>query len=225
MSKSNGVKKILVIAPHPDDEVLGCGGTVKKHIKEGDDAFLCIVTKTYAPDWTEKYRKDKLIDIKKSNAVLGFKKTYFFGFPTVKLDTIGQKELNDTIGSVIKEVDPDVLYIPYVGELNQDHRLVFEACLVSARPLGNKIKKILAYETFSGAAWGVKQFVPTVFVDITGTLKDKLKAMSCYRSEVKKYPHPRSLESITILAKKRGVESGLSAAEAFVVIREIILKK
>lgn len=216
------MKKILVVAPHPDDEVLGCGGTIKKYTKEGDEVFLCVVTKAYTPDWTEKYTKDKVADIKKSNAVLGFKKTYFLGLPTVKLDTIPQKELNDKISDVIREVNPDILFIPYVGDTNQDHRLVFEACFVSARPFENKIKKILAYETLSVAAWGVKQFAPTTYTDITGTLKDKLKAMSCYRSELREFPHPRSLEGITILAKKRGTESGLRAAEAFVVIREIM---
>jgi len=214
--------KILVIAPHPDDEVLGCGGTIKKHANVGDDVFLCVVTKAYTPDWTEKYLQDKLIDIKKSNAVLGIKKTYLLGFPAVKLDTIPQKELNDKISAVIKTVDPDVLYIPYAGELNKDHRLAFEACLVSSRPFGNKIKKILTYETFSGTMWGAPPFIPTTYTDITDTLKDKLRAMSCYRSELKKFPHPRSLENIVALAKKRGSESGLLAAEAFMIIREIM---
>lgn len=219
---SNGVKKILVIAPHPDDEVLGCGGTIKKYTKDGNEAFLCIITKAYTPDWTEKYLKDKVMEIKKSNAVLGFKKTYFLGLPTVKLDTIPQKELNDRISNVIKEIDPDILYIPYIGDLNQDHRLVFEACLVSARPFKNKIKKILAYETPSGEAWGVNHFVPTSYTDIAETLGDKQKAMACYKSELREYPHPRSSEGITVSAKKRGTESGLEAAEAFMVIREIL---
>jgi len=214
--------KVLIIAPHPDDEVLGCGGTIKKYTKAGNDVFLCVVTKAYAPDWTEKYLQDKLIDIKKSNAALGIKKTYLLGFSTVKLDAIPQKELNDKISAVIKTVDPDILYIPYVGELNKDHRLVFEACLVSSRPFGNKIKKILAYETLSGAMWGAPPFAPTTYTDIADTLKDKLKAMSCYQSELKEFPHPRSLKNIIALAKKRGSESGLSAAEAFMTVREII---
>ncbi|MDD4271692.1 MAG: PIG-L family deacetylase [Patescibacteria group bacterium] len=216
------MKKILVIAPHPDDEVLGCGGTIKKYVKAGDEVFLGIVTKAYAPDWSEKYMEDKLVDIKKSNAVLGFKKTYFLDLPTVKLDTIPRKELNDKIRGLVKEVDPDILFIPHVGDLNHDHRLVFEACLVAARPTGNKIKKILAYETLSEASRGAKQFTPNAYMDITKTLKDKLKAIACYKSELQKYPHPRSLEGITALAKKRGTESGLLAAEAFMVIREIL---
>ena len=101
-------KRVLVIAPHPDDEVLGCGGTIKKYIKDGNDAFLCVVTKAYAPDWSEKYMRDKMAETKKSNEVLGFKKTYFLELPTVKLDTIPQKELNNKIHNIIKEVDPDI---------------------------------------------------------------------------------------------------------------------
>ena len=100
--------------------------------------------------------------------------------------------------------------------------MVFEACLVAARPYGNRIKRILAYETFSGGTFGTKQFTPNAYADILQTLGDKLKAMACYKSELRNYPHPRSLEGITVSAKKRGTESGLNAAEAFMIIREII---
>lgn len=214
--------KILIIAPHPDDEVLGCGGTIKKYTQAGNEVSLGIVTEAYTPDWSKEFMKERPKEIKKAVKILGIKKICLLGFPTVKLDTIPHKELNDKISGLIKEINPDILYIPYVGDLNEDHRLVFEACLVAARPLGNKIKKILAYETLSGVAWGVKQFAPTVYMDITKTLKDKLKAMSCYKSELRQYPHPRSLENITVLAKKRGAEAGLLAAEAFVLIKEIL---
>ena len=100
--------------------------------------------------------------------------------------------------------------------------MISESCLVSARPFGNKIKKIFVYEILSETEWGIKPFTPVAYVDIAETLKDKLRAMSCYKSELKKYPHPRSLEGITVLAKKRGTESGLLAAEAFMIIREIL---
>ena len=213
--------KILVIAPHPDDEVLGCGGTIKRYVKEGNDVFLCIVTKAYTPDWKEDFIKNRKKEITHASNTLGIKETFVLDLPTVKLDTIPQKELNGKISSVIGKINPDVLYIPYVGDLNRDHRLVFEACLVSARPFKNKIKKILVYEVLSETEWGFKSFSPTVYIDIKETLKAKLRAMSCYKSELRKYPHPRSLEGISILAKKRGMESGLLAAEAFITIREI----
>jgi len=214
--------KILVIAPHPDDEVLGCGGTIKKNVKAGNDVFLCIVTKAYIPDWSEDFIKSRSKEIASSSKALGIKKVYFLDLPTVKLDTIPQKDLNFKIGTIVSKVDPDILFIPFVGDLNHDHRLVFAAGLVAARPLGNKIKKILAYETPSETEWGTKPFLSNTYIDITETLDYKLKAMACYKSEIRPYPHPRSLESLAILAKKRGTEAGISAAEVFILIREIL---
>jgi len=213
---------ILVIAPHPDDEVLGCGGTIKRYTKEGHDVFLGIVTKAYTPDWSKDFIKSREKEIASAIKSLGIKKAFFLNLPTVKLDTIPQKDLNLKIGTVVAKVDPDILYIPYGGDLNKDHRLLFEACLVAARPVGNNIKKILAYETPSETEWGIKPFTPNIYVNITGTMDDKLKAMKCYKSELRKYPHPRSLENITVLAKHRGAEVGLLAAEAFVLVREIL---
>lgn len=216
--------KILVIAPHPDDEVLGCGGTIAKHTMCNEEVCLCVVTKGYAPDWSEEFLKNRPKEIKKANKILGIKKTYFLDFPTVKLDTISQKELNEAISRVIKEVKPDVLYIPHKGDLNKDHRLIFEASLVAARPINCSVKKILSYETLSGTEWGqtIEPFIPNVYVDISKTFETKIKAMKAYKSELKQYPHPRSLEVIEALAKKRGSEVGVKLAEAFVLIRQII---
>jgi len=213
--------KIAVVAPHPDDEVLGCGGTIKKYTQAGHDVFLCIVTKAYTPEWSEEFIKERTKEIANSSKALGIKKVFNLDLPTVKLDTIPQKELNFKIGTVFSKIDPDIIYIPYGGDLNHDHQLMYEACLVAARPGDNKIKKIFAYETPSETEWGIKPFVPNVYVDIKDTIDDKLKAMNCYKSEIRKYPHPRSLENITILSKKRGTEAGLLAAEVFKLIREI----
>lgn len=220
------MKKILVIAPHPDDEVLGCGGAIVKHIKGGDEVYLCVVTKAYAPDWSDEFLKNRPKEIKKANEILGIKKTYFLDFPTAKLDTIPQKSLNDSILEVIKKTRAEIVYVPYEGDLCKDHRLVFEAALVASRPYTNKsVKKLLCYETLSETEWGrnfaKKIFFPNTYVDISDTLKYKIKAMQSYESEVKKSPHPRSLEIIKVLAEKRGSEAGLKFAEAFVLIREI----
>lgn len=220
--------KILIIAPHPDDEVLGCGGTILKHAKKGDEVFLCVMTKTYTPDWSEEDTKVKRKEVEKSNEILKIKKTYFLGYPTVKLDTVPQKELNDSIAKVVKEIKPDIVFIPFTGDLNRDHRIVSEATLVALRPTVNfSVKKIFSYETPSETEWAVHDterknaFVPNVYIDISDTLKTKLKAMSVYKSELKKYPHPRSLKSLAILAKKRGSEVCLDSAEAFILIRDI----
>jgi LmbE family N-acetylglucosaminyl deacetylase len=126
--------KILVIAPHPDDEVLGCGGTIAKYAKKGENVYLCIVTKAYAPEWSEEFLKNRPKEIKKANKILGIKKTYFLGVPTVKLDTIPQKELNEAILRVLNKIKPEIVYLPHMGDLNKDHRLVFQAAMVALRP-------------------------------------------------------------------------------------------
>lgn len=218
--------KVLVIAPHPDDEVLGCGGTLAKHAKTGDDVYLCIATRAYTPDWSEKFIKNREKEVSKVNKILGIKKTHFLDFPTVKLDTIPQKELNDAISKVVNKVGPDTVYIPHRGDVNKDHRIVFEMTMVALRPKpSSTAKRVLSYETLSETEWAVPSkedaFIPNVYVDISDTLKTKLSAMSAYKSELKDYPHPRSIGGISALAKKRGTEVGLKAAEAFMLMREV----
>ncbi len=214
---------ILIIAPHPDDEVLGCGGAIAKHVDKGDDVYLCIVTKAYTPDWSEEFLENRPKEIEKANNILGIKKTYLLGLPTVKLDTLPQKELNKAISKVVNEVKPDILYIPHKGDLNKDHRLVFESSLVAARPSDPKIKKILSYEVLSETEWGelIESFIPNVYIDISNIFEKKIEAMKAYESELKQPPHPRSLEIIEALAKKRGSEAGVMFAEAFMLVKEI----
>jgi LmbE family N-acetylglucosaminyl deacetylase len=222
--------KILIIAPHPDDEVLGCGGTIKKWTKEGNEVYLCVVTKGYAPDWTEEFIKNRKKEADSSAKILGIRKVFFLDLPTVKLDTVPQKDINDAITRCVEEVEPEVLYIPHRGDLNKDHKIVFESSLVASRTKPNfSIKKILSYETLSETEWGNQKvekledvFLPNVYVDISDTIEDKLEAMKCYKSEVKEFPHPRSLKGITVLSEKRGMESGLKNAEAFMAIKEVI---
>lgn len=216
--------KILVIAPHPDDDVLGCGGTIVNHIKNGDEVHVCFATKAYGPDWSEDYIKNKLVEINNANEILGITKAHFLDFPTVKLDTIPQKELNDSISAVLKKVQPDILYIPHKGDINKDHRLIFESTLVAARPLDHIVKRILSYEVLSETDWGqhIEPFIPNVYIDITNSLESKIEAMKAYASELKEDPHPRSLEILHTLAKKRGSEVGMKYSEAFILIREVI---
>lgn len=219
--------RILIIAPHPDDEVLGCGGTIKKHSQKGDEVYLCIVTKGYTPDWSQEYMDKVERGLEESSKILGIKDTFFLGFPTAKLDTVPQKELNDSISKCLDKVKPEVLYIPFDGDASADHRLTFEAVMVAARPLlKSKIKKILCYEVLSetdfALSFSEKPFLPNVYIDIFDTLDEKLKAMSCYKTELKNFPHPRSLEGIKILAEKRGGEVGIRSAEAFKLIRHIV---
>lgn len=223
--KEEKTMKILIIAPHLDDEVLGCGGTIVKHSKRGDEVYLCIVTKAYTPDWSEEYLEKRKKELEATNGILGIKKTYSLGFPTVKLDTISQKELIRAIVEVINKVGPEVVYFPHGGDVNKDHRLVFEATLVATRPaVDSSIKKLLCYETLSETEWGrgFSDFIPNLYEDIDKEFETKLKAMNVYQSEVREFPHPRSLKGISVLAEKRGSEAGLLKAEAFVLIRQIL---
>lgn len=218
------MKKVLVIAPHPDDEVLGCGGTIMNHVKNGDQVYLCIVTRAYTPDWSEDFIKEREKEIEKSKAILGVNKVFFLNFPTAKLDTISQKEINKSIEEVVIETGAEVVLIPHQGDLHADHRIVFLSSLVATRPnQKNSVKKVLSYEVLSETNWGdaIFPFVPNTYVNISDTIKGKVEAMEAYKSEIKKYPHPRSSEMITCLAQKRGGEVGLKFAEAFLLIREI----
>jgi N-acetylglucosamine malate deacetylase 1 len=215
--------KILVVAPHPDDEVIGCGGTIVKHAKSGNEVSLCFVTAAYTPDWSKSYIKNRKLEIQKACEVMGISSKFQLDLPTVKLDTVPQKELNDKLSKVVLEAKPDVCYIPSYSDLNKDHRLVFESSLVALRPLAHRTKKILSYEVLSETEWGSfnRTFQPNVYVDVTKTFKDKILAMKAYASELKSGNHPRSLEIIESLARKRGSEIGCKYAEAFSLIRHI----
>jgi LmbE family N-acetylglucosaminyl deacetylase len=219
--------KVLIVVPHPDDEVLGCGGTIARHASHGDRIEQVIMTKVSRPYWSEEEIKE---DTLKAGGVLGITKTHFWDMPAVRLDTVPQKELNDSLITLIEELKPDIVYIPHIGDINKDHRLIAEAVMVAVRPKpGCSIKKVLAYETLSETEWSApvasNAFIPTAYVDITDTLETKLKAMNVYEKELREFPHPRSLEAISNLAALRGSHVGVKAAEAFMLIREIWLKK
>jgi LmbE family N-acetylglucosaminyl deacetylase len=215
--------KILVIAPHPDDEVLGCGGTIALHAKSDDEVSLCIVTKAYAPDWTEEFMKHRKEEVAEANKILGIKQTFFLDFPTVKLDTVPQKTLNDAISKVVTETSPELVYVPFKGDLNRDHRLVFESALVATRPNSHGPREVLAYEVLSETDWGspIEKFIPNVYVDISSVFEAKIEAMKAYGSELRPYPSQRSLEMLRVLAQKRGSEVELNFAEAFWLIRQV----
>lgn len=217
--------RVLVISAHPDDGVIGAGGTLIKHIKNGDKIFFCIATKPYTPDWSKEEVKKSRKEILEVCKMLRVKKTYFLDFPTVKLDTIPQKELNDKITKCVNEIRPEVVFTTHGGDLNKDHRLVFESTMVATRPmLKSPVKKVLSHETLSSTEWAQsyeKSFLPNVYVDISDVLEAKLRVLSTFKTELRRYPHPRSLDAISLHARKRGTEIGTYAAEAFMLIREI----
>ena len=210
--------KILIIGAHPDDEILGVGGTLCKHIEEnGDDVYVCIVTKAYGPDWDDPYINDKIIEQRKVDEFLKIKERYNLNLDTVKLNTIAHGELNKKISEIVEIVNPDIVYTHYYGDLNYDHELVFRASMVATRP--PKEIKLICYETLSETEWNNKPFQPNCWINITNYIDKKIEAFTIYKSEVKVFPHPRSREGILALANKRGTEICVPYAESFMVIR------
>ena len=220
---------ILIIAPHADDEVLGCGGTIHRYCEAGHDVFILIATNGYvgAP---ELYSKERVEEVRsealEAHGLLGVKKTYFLDFPAIRLETIPIYKIASKISELIKIIKPMELYIPHFGDIHNDHKIISNAALIAARPINNcPVKKILSYETLSETEWALplsgEAFVPNVFKGIEDNIKYKTKAMSQFQTQVRKFPHPRSIESIKALASYRGSTVGLCAAEAFLLIREI----
>jgi LmbE family N-acetylglucosaminyl deacetylase len=219
------MSRVLVIAPHPDDEVLGVGGTIARLAREGHDVFVVIVTRgdpsMFDPGFIEQGRYEAL----EAHRLLGVHDTIFLeGFPAALLDTVPHSRLNDALKEVIYDIKPQILFIPFNGDIHRDHRLVFESALVAARPNNNcQIQAIYVYETLSETNWNAPlltpSFSPNTYFDISSFLELKLEAMRIYQSQLKPFPHERSLEAIQALARLRGATVGLEAAEAFILIR------
>jgi LmbE family N-acetylglucosaminyl deacetylase len=218
--------KILIIAPHPDDEVLGCGGLINKYAVEGKEVFVLVVTrgtpKLYSDERIVNVRKEAL----EAHKLLGVKETVFLDFHAPELDITSQAEVAGSISGIIRKYEIDTLFIPHRGDIHSDHRVVYNAALVAGRPVaGSTVKNIYAYETLSETEWaapfGDDAFIPTHFVDVTESFENKLKAMTCFKSQLKPFPNSRSLEAIEALAKFRGATVGFHRAEAFMTIRTI----
>lgn len=215
--------KILVFAPHNDDEVLGVGGTIAKYASEGHEVFVCVVTKGKDPIRLQRIQSEALA----AHKVLGVKETIFMGLPVVGLADIPTKELNEAFHKVVTEIKPDIAFIPHKGDMHGDHRLSAESAMVALRPKNNpQLKAIYSYETLSETEWNIptvdNTFIPNVWSDITDTIGIKLEAMKCYKSQIKDFPHPRSLEAIESLAKLRGSTVCVKYAESFMLIRSVI---
>jgi len=213
---------ILVIAPHADDEVLGCGGTISRYAAEGHKIDLCITSKPHTPNWSEEYIRNREEEIKNVCKTLNINKVTVLDYKAALLGDVNHIDLNDKIRKVVEESNPDEIFIPFYGDLHKDHRVVAESCLVVLRPIEHKIRRILMYEILSETEWGYTPFKPNIYIDITNYINNKIEAMKHYKKEVKNTPHPRSIEGIKALARKRGSEVNIVYAESFILIREVI---
>ncbi len=212
-------KRVLVIAAHPDDELLGCGGTVALHVRRGDRVRSVIVCEGESLRGVQQ-SSDGLHHANAAAQVLGVEALQILGFPDQKIDTLTLTELITPIEKVIADFRPEIIYCQYGGDVNRDHELLFKAVLVATRPTEEFISAVYAFDTASSTEWAYpRSFVPDTWVDISSTLSQKLKAMSCYESELRAYPHPRSLQGLEYKARAWGNQCCMDAAEVFMTVR------
>ena len=210
--------KILLLAAHADDEVLGMGATIKKLSKK-NEFCLVVLTESVTSQYTEK----KMLQTRrnaclKSAKVLGIKNVLFLDFPDNQLDSVPQLKINEEIEKIIRKFKPSVVYSPPPNDLNKDHQKVFESSLVTTRPFSSSVKSLLCYELPGMVR---EPFNPSIYENVAKEFSYKIKAFKMYKNEVMNFPHPRSIQAIENLAIQRGVESSLKKAEAFRLIHSI----
>jgi LmbE family N-acetylglucosaminyl deacetylase len=234
--------KILVIVAHPDDEVLGMGGTLKKLSNKNHDIKIVFLATGISARRSEKftnetkYKIDKnltkkmeeqikklRLDAKTALKILGIKDIEFFNFPDNEMDKISNLEITKTIESIIKKFNPEIIYTHTKNDINVDHRTIFNATITATRPTTKlNVKKVICFEVPSSSEWNFGDiFSPNIFVEIKEELSYKTRAIEAYKTELKKFPHPRSAKALDVIAKRWGTVSGFDAAEAFELIREL----
>ncbi|MBX1886705.1 PIG-L deacetylase family protein [Campylobacter peloridis] len=218
--------KILIIAAHPDDEVLGCFGTTARLIKEGYEAYTLILGEGKTSRNENNLEEQKNIlenELIMANNTIGIKKVFREYFSDNSFDDTNLLKIVKTIENVKNEIKPNIIFTHYENDLNIDHQITYKAVITATRSLSNEsVKEIYSFEILSSTEWSYPlSFQPNVFFDISSTLDLKLKAMKCYKSELKDFPHPRSLEGIKLNAKYNGMRIGLKYAEVFKCIKII----
>lgn len=222
------MKKVLVIAVHPDDETLGCGGTLLRHKNQGDEIYWLIVTNIsidhgFDEEWVDRRQKE----INKVSDLFGFTKTFNLNFPTTKLDALSHGDLVNAFSGIFLEVKPEVIYFPNRSDIHSDHRIVFQAAYSCTKTFRYPfVKRVLMMETLSetefAPALPENAFNPNVFVDISEFLESKITIMEVFASEMMISPQPRSVEVIKALAAYRGSTISVKYAEAFMLLKEIV---
>jgi len=225
------MNKILVVVAHPDDEVLGCGGTIARLTSEGN----CVYTLILGEGVTSRDRKrdlakreNEIVELKEkaedANKILGVKKIYTYDFPDNRFDTVSLLDIIKTIEKIKKDIKPDIVFTHHYGDLNIDHQITFKAVMTAFRPTKDEsVKEIYSFEIPSSTEWNAPSsltyFMPDYFVDVSKSLKVKINALKEYETELRDFPHPRSLKAVELNAKLWGAKMGFEAAEAFKTIR------
>lgn len=215
-------KNVLVIAAHPDDELLGVGGTIALHSGAGD-RVTCVVAATGNLKHDGDGAKGVHAQAQRAASVLGVHQLKLLDFPDQGLDRFSLVDIISPLEQIVKAVRPDVVYLQYGYDINRDHQILFQAALVATRPMEQFIQAIFAFDTVSSTEWAYpRSFVPDTWVDISATLERKIEAMACYETELRDWPHPRSLHSLHVKAESAGSQVLSEAAECFMTIRRVL---
>jgi LmbE family N-acetylglucosaminyl deacetylase len=218
-------RTVLVVAAHTDDEALGCGGTIARHVDDGDSVYAVFLADGVS---SRQGSDNRALDTRnaaavKAHDILGIEKAYMLGFPDNRMDSVPLLDVVKELENVVSEVQPQVIYTHHCGDLNVDHRITHQAVLTACRPLpGSSVREIYAFEILSATEWktpGADTFIPSLSVDISPYLDKKIEALSAYELEMRDEPHARSIANARRLAQLRGNSVGLPAAEAFSVVR------
>src|SRR5262245_37449596 len=228
----SSARRVLVVAPHADDETIGAGGTIARHVAEGDDVNVAIVTghgNGPHPLWPRSVWDTVRGEAARAMAELGVKQLHFDEIPAALVADQPVWKLNKTIGAIVQKLEPEILYVPFPFDLHKDHRETFHALSVAWRtssPSGRNIKSVYCYEVQSETHWNAPYleagFLPNTWVDITAHLETKLRALACYASQLRPAPDARSLDAVRALAVWRGSQQNFAAAEAFFCVRQLI---
>lgn len=229
------MKKVLVIAAHPDDEILGCGGVMAKHAHSRDEVYAAILAEgitsrdmqrnkdAHTGDFNILYRAAEL-----ANEIVGVKQLKLLDFPDNRMDSVDLLDIVKQVELLIEEFKPNIIYTHHVGDVNIDHQMIHRAVITATRPIpGNHlVEEVLFFETASSTEWmtpgTATPFTPNYYVNIDETLHLKLKALEAYEYEMRAWPHARSIKALDYLAKWRGANIGFDAAEAFMLGRKIV---
>lgn len=226
------MKNIFVVAAHPDDEILGVGGTIAKLSKQGHNVNCLILgegltsRKTNRTETAKDHIESLKTDAQEATKTVGYHHLYFGDLPDNRFDSMDLLDVTKVVEKYIEMLKPDTVFTHHYGDLNLDHRITFNAVLTACRPVGNYVvEELFAFETPSSTEWNFKygdaSFKPNVFFDIEETIELKLKAMICYKTEIRDYPHPRSLKALETIASRWGTVVGKQYVEAFELIRKV----
>lgn len=220
-------RNVLVVAAHTDDEALGCGGTIAKHVADGDVVHAVFIADGVSSRPNAEKEELDLRNNAAANAhrILGISQSFMLGFPDNRLDSRPLLEIVQALETVIDKVKPEIIYTHHNGDLNIDHEITHRAVMTACRPApGSSVREIYAFEVLSSTEWntpGVRPFTLSHYVDITDTIEKKLESLGAYELEMRESPHSRSLDHVRALARSRGHTVGTYYAEAFMTIRVI----